>query len=338
MVSETHRSAAAAGPLPWRRLLGTAGGVVLGLVLLVAAWAKLLDPLGFASLIESEGLDFLLPAPAVAYLALGLEVALGLALVLGLRRLWVLVPSALLVAFFVFLNARTYWLDAQGLRQEAASCGCFGNLVERTPAEALWQDALLLVPALLLAFVGRRAAAGVPRLRLAAVAVVTAAALALAWKAPELPLDDLATRLRPGVELGELCAGRGDERVCFATVVPELAQGSHRVILADLGDEEFGAAVPRLNDDVLSDQQPPLTVVSSATPQEHATFFWTRGPAFEIREAPPALLAGLYRRLPRSFEVRDGRVIRTYSGLPPLGPAAETGAAGDGAASERAGR
>lgn len=320
MLPETQRPAAAlAAPVPWKRMVGTAGGVVLGLVLLVAAWAKLLDPVGFARLIETEGLDFVLSARAVAYLALAVEVALGLALVLGLRRRWVLVPAVLLVAFFVFLNLRAYWQDVQGLRPEAASCGCFGNLVERTSAEALWQDALLLIPALLLAFVGRpRGEEGFPRLRVALVAAVTLATLAFAWKAPALPLDDLATRLRPGVELGELCTGRGAERVCFPTLVPELSQGSHLVVLADLSDEAFGESVPRLNEYVLSGEEPPLMVVSSATPEEHTTFFWTRGPAFDLREAPPSLLAPLYRDLPRSFVVQDGQVTRTFAGLPPF--------------------
>ena len=33
------------------------------------------------------------------------------------------------------------------------------------------------------------------------------------------------------------------------------------------------------------------------------------------------------RRLPRSFEVRDGAVVRTFQGLPPLSPAGELRAA-----------
>src|SRR6185503_18282754 len=103
--------------------------------------------------IQTEGLAFLLSAQSVALLALALEVGLGLALLLGVRRLWVLVPAALLVAFFLFLTGRAYWRSAHGLEVDAG-CGCFGNLVERSPAEAFYQDLLMLVPALLLAFVG----------------------------------------------------------------------------------------------------------------------------------------------------------------------------------------
>src|SRR5215207_4967500 len=172
------------GRLFW---LGTAGGIFLGAVLLVAVWAKVLDPAAFAEQIRVEGLDILLSAQAVALIALILEAGLGLALVLGIRKLWVLVPAALLVAFFVFLAGRAWWMSAHGLR-EAESCGCFGNLVQRTPAQAFWQDLLLLVPPLLLSFVGRERSSGFPRLRTALVAAATVAVAVFAWKAPELPL------------------------------------------------------------------------------------------------------------------------------------------------------
>lgn len=310
----------------WRRVVGTAGGIFLGVVLLVAAVAKSFDPAAFAAEIERHGLDFLLPATAVAYLALALEVLLGAALLLGIRRRWVLWPSAALVVFFLFLTGRDYLDELRGVESAAeAGCGCFGNLVQRTPAEAFWQDALLMVPALLLAFLGRRRGAGSPRLRLAVVGVLTAGVLLVAWKAPELPLDDLATRLRPGVEAGGLCAGTVEDgsRVCLDGILPELTEGEHLVVLADVTDDEFTAAVDRLNDyhwdvdDGSSDGGPRLWVVSSNSEEELFGFRFGSGPVFEVRDAPSALLRPLYRSLPRSFRVRDGEVVETHSGLPP---------------------
>ncbi len=308
----------------WLGWLGYLGGLILGLVLLVAAWAKAIHPVAFSEQIAREGLDFLLSAPTVAMIALALEVALGAALVLGLRRPWVLWPSGLLVAFFLYLNGRNYWRWTQGLLEDDAECGCFGALVQRTPAEAFWQDLLLLLPPFLLACLAWRW--GSQRWqspRTVAVAVLTVAVLLLAWKAPDLPLDDLATRLKPGVETASICAGSEGEEICFDLVVPELASGRHVVILAELEDPAFEAGVEALNDYALlqevQDPAPPHPwVVSAATPEQKRTFFWSWGPAFEIREAPSALLTPLYRRLPRSFLVEDGRVVKTWSGLPPL--------------------
>jgi uncharacterized membrane protein YphA (DoxX/SURF4 family) len=294
--------------------LGTAGGVVLGVALLVAVWAKALDPVAFAEQIRTEGLDVLLSAQAVALIALALEAGLGLALLLGVRRLWVLVPAALLVAFFVFLNGRDWWMSAHGLRQ-AESCGCFGNLVQRTPAEAFWQDLLLLVPALLLAFVGRSRSSRFPTARVAVVVLATVAVALFAWKSPELPLDDLATRLRPGVEIEKLCAGGGADPVCLSTVAPDLKSGSHLVVMTKLDDPAFEKAVGSLNDKA---SRGDAVWVLSASPQEtQQAFFWRFGPKFQIVETPEPLMRPLYRRLPRSFRVQDGRVTETYPGLPP---------------------
>jgi hypothetical protein len=299
---------------PWLAWLGTAGGVFLGLVLLVAVWAKALDPAAFAEQIQIEGLDILLSAQSVALIALALEAGLGLALLLGVRRLWVLVPAALLVAFFVSLTGRAWWMSAHGLR-EAESCGCFGNLVQRTPAEAFWQDLLLLVPALLLAFLGRSRSARFPRLRVAAVAIAIVAVALFAWKSPELPLDDLATRLRPGAEIEKLCAGGGADPVCLSTVAPDLKTGSHLVVLANLDDPALEKAVGALNDHAGQGED---VWVLSASPQEtQQAFFWRFGPKFQIVETPEPLMRPLYRRLPRSFRVQDGRVTETYAGLPP---------------------
>ena len=319
MPSELRRKTRAAAPggalasvLP---VVGWAGGAFLGAVLVFGGVVKALDPQAFVKLIEIEGLDFLLPAVVVTAIALALEMGLGSALILGLRRMWVLGPSALLVAFFLFLTGRAYYRDLRGIATEdEAGCGCFGNLVERTPAEAFWQDLALMVPALALAFLGRRAANGAPWIRLAVVGTLTVALLAFARAAPDLPLDNLATRLKPDLTIDEICSGDGDSRLCLSTIVPELEEGAHWLVIANL-DEDLGNAVDALNQHVFAGGR--MWVLSSATPDENRAFFWSYGPAFEIREAPPTFLNPLYRTLPRSFRVADGVVVETVSGLPP---------------------
>ena len=303
----------------WQRALGIVGGVQLGAVFLIAAWAKALDPSAFAKQITSEGLDFLLPAAAVALFALALEVFLGGALLLAVRRWWILWPTAALVAFFLFLTGRSYWRFVGGEVSDEAGCGCFGNLVERTPAEAFWQDLLLMVPALLLAFLARDKGTATPRWRLGIVGVATAAVVLLAWKAPDLPLDNLATRLKPGIDPIALCAGSADDgsRVCMDAVLPEMAEGEHVVVMADL-DEGLGEHVTALNEYHWAASGPTLWVLTSADNEQLFGFRFSYGPSFEVREAPAALLRPLYRTLPRSFLVEGGRVVETYSGMPPL--------------------
>ncbi len=309
--------------------LGTAGGCFLGGVLLVAAWAKALDPAAFAEQLHADGLDRLLPTlpsvPAVAVVlaVLALETGLGLALLLGVRRPWVLVPVTLMVAVFVGINGRAWWLAAHGQAPAGASCGCFGNLVQRTPAEAFWQDLLLLAPALALAWRGRdRNQPSVPRVRTAVVAGVTLALVLFAWRAPELPLDDLATRLKPGAAVAKVCAGDGGRdgagAVCLDSVVPDLDRGDHLVVLDNLDDAALARAVPALNAYGERPGAAAVWLLTSADEAGRRAFFWKWGPSFKIVEAPAELLRPLYRRLPRSFAVQDGRVTATFSGLPPL--------------------
>ncbi|HKI85114.1 MAG TPA: MauE/DoxX family redox-associated membrane protein [Thermoanaerobaculia bacterium] len=304
-------------PRPWKFWVGTAGGVLLAVVLLVAAWSKAIDPQAFARQIHQDSLDFLIPAAAVALIGLAIETAIGAALLCGLRRLWVLVPAAALVAFFLLLTGHTYWLAAHGQLPADASCGCFGNLLQRSPAQAFWQDTLLLVPSLLLAFVGRPHRRGLPRWRLLFAAIATLAGVVLAWSAPSLPLDNLATRLRPGVSAADLCVGGSGAgaRVCLSDLVPELQTGRHVMVIANLADPGFGPRVAALNS--YAERGEPLIVVTAASLDEQSAFTWKWGPRFPIKEAPGALLGMMYRSLPRSFEVDNGRVTKTWSGLPP---------------------
>lgn len=309
-------------PLWW---IGTVGALVLGGVLLFATWAKVLDPEAFLAQIRAEGLDGLLPARVVAWIALALEAGLGVALLTNLRRLWILFPAALLVLFFLFLTGRNFYRAEHGILPPSASCGCFGNLVDRTPSEAFWQDLGLLGAPLLLAFVGRPRGGRLPLLRTALAVLAAAGAVSFALKAPELPLDDLATRLKPGVRTAEICAGRGKEAICLDHVAEGIGSGKHLVVLADLDDPAFARAVPSLNAWADAGRQPALLVLSASPPDRHQAFRWKFGPSFQVVDAPEAVLRPLYRRLPRSFQVEDGRVTATYAGLPPL--AAPAGAA-----------
>jgi hypothetical protein len=124
--------------------------------------------------------------------------------------------------------------------------------------------------------------------------------------------------LKPGKTAENLCYGPDDGKICLDSLIPELGEGEHVVVLADLSSTAFGEAVKDLNAYSLSGKGPALWVLSAATPEEMHQFFWTRAPTFEIREAPRSLIRPWYRSLPRSFLVYDSKVTQTFSGLPPL--------------------
>ena len=224
------------------------------------------------------------------------------------------------MAFFVFLTGRKYLAYLRGeAPAEGESCGCFGNLVERTPAEAFWQDFLLMVPALLLIGLAINISRQLPWKRLTVALVLGLGFTVFAWNAPSLPLDDLATRLKPGIDPFGLCVGSAEDgsRVCLDAILPEMATGEHLVVMADIKDEAFTEAIPELNTFAWEEGVPALWVLSGANEEELFELRFGHGPTFEIRETPSALMAPLYRILPRSFLVKDGRVVQTYSGLPP---------------------
>lgn len=142
-------------------IVGSVGAFILGVVLVIATFGKVAEPIVFVEQIRNEGLDFLFSANTVALIALAVEMWLGIALLLGDRSRWVLYPTALLVVFFLAITGRAYWLVVTGQIDDSYGCGCFGVFLQRTATEAFWQDLFLLVPPLLMCFVGRKSASRV---------------------------------------------------------------------------------------------------------------------------------------------------------------------------------
>lgn len=280
---------------------GSLAARLLGLVLLIAAWAKALDPELFAIQLGELAP---LPSPvayAVAIAAIGFEAGLGMALLLGWRH-----PAVLLLAnaTFVSFTGVVVW-HLVGGGEPAGGCGCFGQLLERTPRQALWED-LGFVALSGLAWLGRTPRSAVPRWRPVAIAAISGVALAVC--APWLPLDDQATALAPGVGVG---ATRLEE------VVPELRAGHHLVVLLDRADPASTDSVARLNERLKLPGGPtPVWGVAEDDPELAAAFLWTAGPAFEVRSAPRRMLRRLHRSLPRSALIDGGRVVATWTGLP----------------------
>jgi hypothetical protein len=281
------------------RILGTVAGRVLGGVLVLAAYAKALDPHGFAVQLR----DFQVPA-AITYpgalFIIAFESALGAALLGGSRHRYVLVVTN--ATFLLFVGTVAWAL----LRPEGIStCGCFGNLLERTPRQAFVED-VAFVALSGLAWLGRTARSDVLRRWPSAVGVAGSVALALC--APWLPLDDQATALAPGVTV---------EATQLDRVIPELRTGRHLVLLLDRADAATRERVAHLNERLkLPHGGTTVWGVADDDPGLAAEFLWSAGPAFEVRGALPRMLRRLYRTLPRSALIDGGHVMRTWSGFP----------------------
>lgn len=101
------------------RMLGILARMALGIVFLVAAWDKIVDPMAFAKIIRNYQI---LPEVAVAGVALVLpwiEVVVGMCLITGFVARGAALSACLMMA--VFLSAMA-WAQHKGI---ATQCGCF---------------------------------------------------------------------------------------------------------------------------------------------------------------------------------------------------------------------
>ena len=138
--------------------------IALGVIFLVAAWPKIVDPPSFAHMIYNYRI---LPAGLINITALTmpwLEILVGLALVLGV---WVKPARWLVAAMLIaFILAIAFNL----MRDNAIDCGCFDvSAAGKTHEERLrdmWlvilRDIGMLLMVAQLAWAERRRGAGVP--------------------------------------------------------------------------------------------------------------------------------------------------------------------------------
>lgn len=286
-----------------RELLGYSAAFLVGAALLVAAWSKSADPQGFATQMIRDGMA---PAWGGMFLALAvvaLEWGLGVALVIGLRRPLVLGVSTLLMA--AFLGIAVFELVFPP--EDPSSCGCFGNFVQQDPVQHATTNGVLFLLSLL-AWLGRSSAPGRKRWIASIAAAVLGFAFAVA--APSLPIDGWpgVTMLTPGASLDDLP---------IADTLPEAATGRWLVLVIDRSDPATRELVPAINDSLALGGGPVNVVAIAENDPELATdFLFSTGPAFTIHDVSWGLMKPLYRKLPRSFVLDEGRVTLIWDRLP----------------------
>jgi hypothetical protein len=283
-----------------KQMVGVVAGYLLGGVLLLAAYAKAIDPHGFAGRLRDLPVFAAIAYPG-ALVVIAFESGLGAALLGGSRHPFVLLLTT--ATFLLFVGVVAWQL---GRPNAATVCGCFGHLLERTPRQALYED-VGFVALSGLAWLARTAPSGMLRWAPSAVGATTGVVIALC--APWLPLDDQATVLAPGATL---------EATQLDAIFPELRTGRHLVLLLDRADPTTRQRIAHLNEHLkLPHGATTVWGVADDDPELATEFLWVAGPAFEVRSAPPRMLRELYRTLPRSALIDGGRVVRTWTGFPP---------------------
>jgi len=150
--------------------------VILGGVLLLAAAIKLPDMALFTRQILDYGLVPSWPlAAAGAWGFLLAELILGAALVTGYRPSLALSLTSILLVVFIGITGYAW---KTGVVED---CGCFGELLKRTPGQALVEDLFLLAGAVAALILHRPRETRFDRLRLGMVMVAAVAGLILPW-------------------------------------------------------------------------------------------------------------------------------------------------------------
>jgi len=274
----------------------------LGLVFIVAGILKAVDPTEFVRQIETYGIVSGSLAVILAYTLLPLEIGLGSALLAGYRAR--LAAAATVILLLVFMSATAYaW--SQG---KTEGCGCFGSIASRTPGQVLVEDTGLLGLGILAFLLGVRRSAPARGRGIAVVAAALLVGVVLPLSAYALPLDPLVTELRIGRSVGDLP---------LREAPVDLGRGAYLVALLDLDAPDSRQVVKRLNAIGGRAGTPAVIAFFGGEVDEKKVFCFNTNPSFEVVAVPRSDLKRLYRKLPRFFQLKDGRVSRIWDGAPP---------------------
>jgi uncharacterized membrane protein YphA (DoxX/SURF4 family) len=145
------------------KIISTVSRIIVGSLFIFSGLVKLNDPYGTAYKLEEyfhvfsadfgSFFEFFIPYSLFLSIAIvGLEVILGVAVLLNYRMkqtTWILL---LLIVFFTFLTFYSFYFD------KVKECGCFGTLIVLTPKQSFYKDLVLLFFILIIFFLGRNQA------------------------------------------------------------------------------------------------------------------------------------------------------------------------------------
>lgn len=280
----------------------------VGLIFLYSAYTKL-DPV-----IETFEMSFIKlgvanwnTAPWVARLMIGIEIFIGLLLVLNYHLKFTLKAGIVLLMVF-----NTYLLYQIISGSGSENCGCFGEVIHMTPAQALGKNAVMilaLLPGLLLRSEGWKLKkyVGVFWLTVGVVAMLMPHALNPVFYDERAIMDDESVGMKLPLEM--LYEQRDREKVDSVTV--DFRKGKHVVAFLSLTCPHCRIAAKKmklmkdLNPSlpfyfILNGDKPELSEFMNDTKCHDIPYSFVLGQTF-------VKLAGVV--LPRIYLIRDGILI-----------------------------
>ncbi len=279
-----------------KRWVGAISRIILGLVFIVAGVAKAIDLNYFYYQLKAYPLG--LPDPVVLLMArvfISFEIILGVALLINFLPRWTLsITFAILVLFL----ATTGWAAVGGFSEE---CGCFGKLVKRSPVEALIEDFVLLILAIMaVKFVSSGALTNKFKGTLVGLAVIIGAGLPYLF--PET---------RPKVFAREGVGSYvGDLKPDGLSV--EFAKGDYLLALIETDCEHCQGALPRLNELAQSRSVPKLVGICPNTQQEMDSLKVKMPVDFPVGFVPVRKFLLMNPEVPALLWVKEGIVRHSW--------------------------
>ncbi|MBL0173862.1 MAG: hypothetical protein IPP94_01115 [Ignavibacteria bacterium] len=272
--------------------------LVAGAFLLAAV--KALDISAFAAEIRGYGI---FPELSLfgAWFFVIVEVMLAMALLVNAYPRMTALAMLVLLAVFVAVTAYALSIGLQG------SCGCFGNLVHRTPQQVIVEDVLMMCAMLFVLLVHSKQRMKTAAWKPVLILLSGAAAAGLAIAAPHLPLDSYVTDLRVGKQFSSWPV---------EGLTRDLQSGTHFVFLFTSTSKTIETDVAMMNAVAQSEDIPSTIGLLTEGTAKVTEVMFQYGTAFPVGALEPKFARYLYRTLPRAFILRDGEVREVWSRIP----------------------
>ncbi|MFP4412716.1 peroxiredoxin family protein [Coleofasciculus sp.] len=273
---------------------------IVGAVLLVTGVVKSLRSQPFILHNYRYGLLPLQIVLPVAIAFIGLESALGVALIFHEFPQWIIPVSIILI---LILSALNFWSTSSGRTED---CGCYGGLLVITPKQSLL---LNLSYILLLAIAWRYPLKDhhTETWQWILALIVLASTSTMGW----------LSRNKPLVDFSRLKTGNRWKRRWLKDSPHDLQQGSHFVVFLSKNCPYCKKWIPLLNIMNAQKDLPQVTGIMSLTQEEIETFKSEQRIRFPVVSMDKLLFGYMVEALPTAVLIEDGRISSKWIGRIP---------------------